>query len=494
MKKKLPLILLFIAGLAAFLRFYTVNKLMVFTPDEEYFLYIVQTLIKNFHVIWIGVSALGFDFYMGPGWVYFLYPFVALAKGDPLVIGLIASSFGVLTVIVIYWFAKELFNKKVGIISALIYASSALIVYYDQQPYPTGVPLLSLGLAISLYMTKKSKWWWVMFALLYGIVFHIHLSLILVAFIGLYWLINHPKSINLKVFLFSVLAFLFAISPLIVFDYFHKASNITAPIRVFQAAQKNTTKLDLGHRFEILAKSVSRVWYLDLGKSNTDEILYPCNSVLGNNSTPVQWIVVVFIVILILSFFSKKDVWKNEGKRLLILFSFAFLVPFVFLPSIGSVEYYLLGFFPILVIAIASVIEAYKKPIRIILYAILAAFVIYNSITVLRARGDFGLEVKKDMVQKVMKVVGNSTFELSEDGGACQGSAGWRYLFLSYGRRPEKSSEDRVFSWLWPDEVSTSKTKYSVEIIETRSGKGDNFSEYKTKIIDGGFSAFVREN
>ena len=125
-------------------RLLSLDKLMVFTPDESYILYIVQTIVKDFHIIWIGVNALGFDFYMGPGWVYFLYPFVAIFKNEPIVVGIISSLIGVITVWVIYWFGKKLYNKKVGLLASLFYGLSSLTVFYDQQPYPSAVPLLSL--------------------------------------------------------------------------------------------------------------------------------------------------------------------------------------------------------------------------------------------------------------------------------------------------------------------------------------------------------------
>lgn len=488
--KKIPLFIVLIIILSAVLRFGTLSKLMVFTPDEEYFLYLAQTLIKHFHIIWIGVSALGFDFYMGPGWVYFIYPFVALAKGDPLVLGIIASSVGVVTCGFVYWFGKKLFNQKVGIIASLIYAASALMVYYDQQPYPTGVPLLSLALGYSLFMASKNKNWWIVFAFLYGIVFHIHLSLILIAFVALYWVITHKKSIDIKTFTLSIVAFLIAISPLLVFDYYHKGSNITAPIRVIQAAAKSTTKLDLPVRLEALGKTLGRVFVLDIGKSSTDEILYPCNFYPGNNSTKVNWLVVLPVVMLVAVFLIKKDSWKDEGKRLIVLMSLSFLIPFVFLPSIGSVEYYLLGFFPLLFIALASAIDSLRGSVKIGALLLLGAFVIGNTVVVFNASGDFGLATKKIMVNKVMSVVKDSPYELSEEGGVCQGTAGWRYLFLAYGRTPERSSEDKVFSWIWPNEVSKKKTSYSVTIIETRASQKEH-TGYTTKIVEGGFTAYI---
>lgn len=485
-----PLFFVIISG--AILRLTTLNKLMVFTPDEEYILYITQTLVKHLHIIWIGVSALGFDFYMGPGLNYLLVPFVYFFKGNPIVWGILTCLFGVVSNYLIYFIGRKLFNKETGIIAAIIYGFSALLIYYDQQPYPSGVPFLSLMLLISIYMTKFSKKWWILFSFFYGLVFHIHLSLILVIFVAIYWAITHPKTISMRIGIMSFIAFVLVISPLIGFDYFHKFSNITAPIRVIQAFGKNKSSSNIATRISSVGKSVSRIFYLDSGKSNTDEILYPCNSAIGNNASKMKWPIVVVVLILIGIFLFKKDIWKNEGKKLLIIYSLAFLVPFVFLASIGFVEYYLLGFFPVLILAISLVIATLPKNFKKLSYIILALFVIYNVSVVFRANGDYGLVVKKNLVNKVMGKIGNSPYYLSEDGGPCQGSAGWRYLFLVYGNKPVRSAEDKNFSWLWPSEVSNEKTKFEVLMREKRVFNND-LSGYKYKLSEGGFDVFIFE-
>jgi len=476
---------------AFILRLATLSKLMVFTPDEEYILYITQTLVKHLHIIWIGVSALGFDFYMGPGLNYFLVPFIWAFKGDPIIWGIVTSILGIATCFLVYWIGGKLFSQKTGLIAAIIYGFSALLIYYDQQPYPTGVPFLSISMFISLYMTKYSKKWWILFSFLYGLVFHIHLSLVLIILIAIYWAITHRKTWDLKTLFFSLIAFLLVISPLIGFDYFHKFSNVTAPIRVVQAIGKSKNKFDLGNRLQALAKPISRIWYLDIGKSNSDEILYPCNTVLGNNATKIRWVIVLILVILVLLFLLKKDVWKDQGKRLLLLFSIPFLIPFIFLSSIGSVEYYLLGFFPIFILIIAYGITHLPKGLRFFSYVILFIFVIYNIATVFSASGSYGLITKKKIIKDVMGAIGDSTYSLSETGGPCQGNAGWGYLFSVFGRRPDNNIADKQFSWLLPI-GNMSKTKYRVLINETRFSV--EVSGYKYKLIEGGFTSYIFSN
>ncbi len=475
--------------LGLFLRLATLDKLTVFTPDEEYILYITQTLVKDFHIIWIGVSALGFDFYMGPGLEYFLLPFIALSKGDPIIWGVITSIAGILTASLLYWFGSKLFNKKVGLIATIIYSVSALLIYYDQQAYPTGVPLLSLLMLISIYQTKKSGKWWVVFGFLYGLVFHIHLSLVLILLVAVYWAATHKKTWNIKIIILSTLSFILVISPLIGFDYFHKFSNITAPIRVFQALKTNKKPSSIGVRISALGKSMSRIFYLNPGKSNTDEVLYPCNSVPNNNSTKMNPIITISIMSLVSLFVIRKT--KNENKKLLLIFSTAFIVPFIFLSSVGSVEYYLLGFFPVLILIIASSIAGSGKPIRYLSYILLSLFIFYNMFVVFNASGDYGLKVKREIVNEVIERIGNKSYELQETGGPCQGSAGWGYLFSVYGRSPDKNTADKQFSWLVPigDKAETS---YKIVINETRWPI--NIEGYKDKLIKGGFTVYIFEN
>lgn len=486
------IIIILILLIATIVRLVPLEKLMIFSPDQSYILYIVQTMVKNFHIIWIGVSALGFDFYMGPGWIYFLYPFVALFKNDPLVIGVISSLIGVITTWVIYWFGKKLFGTKVGLLAALFYGTSSLIVYYDQQPYPNAVPLLSLLMALSLYMSKKSKKWLYLFAASYGAVFHIHLSLVLVIFAGIYWVIKH-KLLNKRTFIISTIIFLVTISPLIVFDYFHKASNITAPIRVIQTFGNNKTKLSVSKKVSSTIKVLSRLWYLDAGNSNIDEISYPCNTSNEAQTTQAKLPLIILGLTILIFFFLRKDLWSNEKKNLLFILSLCFIAPYLILNSINAVEYYLLGFFPIFFILAAYFFTSFKKPLNYIIYILISLFVIYNVYTVFVASGEYGLRTKKTMVNKVMKVIDNDTYELSEEGGVCQGAAGWRYMYITYGRRPVRSSEDKSFSWLWPDEMGSGKAKYSIVMEERRTPKRIH-EGYKTIITEGGFNAYIYEN
>jgi hypothetical protein len=52
-RKLIAYLPLFIVGLAAFLRFHNLPHLFIFGTDEEYQTNLAQTIIKDFHIIWI---------------------------------------------------------------------------------------------------------------------------------------------------------------------------------------------------------------------------------------------------------------------------------------------------------------------------------------------------------------------------------------------------------------------------------------------------------
>ncbi len=134
-KKKLQenKILAIVILVALLARILTTDKLMIFSPDEEYLAYLAQSIIKDFHIIWIGISAGSFDIYYGPHWIYIITPLLLVSHGNPVILGYFGSLLGVITAVLLYFLGKEMFGKRVGLIASIFYSTSALIVYYDQK-------------------------------------------------------------------------------------------------------------------------------------------------------------------------------------------------------------------------------------------------------------------------------------------------------------------------------------------------------------------------
>ncbi|MEK7526478.1 MAG: hypothetical protein AAB546_03290 [Patescibacteria group bacterium] len=488
MKKYAPFVILVSAFV---LRFATVGNLMTFTPDEVYQAYLARTIISDFHIIWIGISAGSFGMFLGPFWIYVLTPLLYLSKGDPIVMGYLGAFLGVLTTYVLFWLGKTMFNWRVGVIASIFYSFSALIVYYDQKGYPSGVSLLSVLMLASLYLTKRSAYWWIAFAFVYGFIFHVHLSLALLALVAMYIAYLRRQQLNFKIIFLSFSALVIMLSPLIVFDYFHKASNVLAPLKLISTLSEKGRQSQIPYHLQSTFDSFGRVLFLPAYKNNADEILYACTKSQSSTFSKPPFLIALFGSVLFFVFCFSKNSWKQENKRLILLSSLVVIVPYVMSQFINPYEYYLLGFFPLYFLMLAVLIEKLKLKFRFIAYLALSIFVCINVFTVTTARNDFGLAAKKKLITKTMQVVGQDSFELTGMGD-CHKYEGWRYLFSVYGTSPQRSSEDNDFAWLYKDEVSSQPVKYSVVVSETRQSLVLN-SKYKLIAQEGGFSAYILE-
>ena len=173
------LMVIFILILAGFLRFYRLDDLFVFGGDEEYQSILAQTIVKNFHIIWVGVTAGHIGFYLGPLWTYFTAFWLFLSKGSPMILGSVSSGIGILTTALIIYTGKKLFSHTVGLLTGLLYATLPLIVFFDQKYWnPSLVPFLSVAMLLSLSQVKANHKWWLVFCFCFGLIFHTHLSLL----------------------------------------------------------------------------------------------------------------------------------------------------------------------------------------------------------------------------------------------------------------------------------------------------------------------------
>ncbi len=271
--KKPWIIALLVFLLALGLRIYNLNQIYVFGADEEYQTNIAMTLVRHLHPIWIGVSAANTGFYLGPYWSYFTYIWLSLSHGDPLITAYIAAFLGAFTASVVFYVGWKMFSLRAGIVSSLLYTCLPLIVFFDQKYWnPSAVPLLSVTMIYSLYKVRHNQRYWLLFAVAYGLVFHAHLSLVPFILLALY---SIRRGIKKSILAWSIITFLLTIFPLIIFDYFHKWSNITTPFRFNQIA--SATHPSLLQKGQSFVESIMRVWYLPPYSLNPNENLAACS-------------------------------------------------------------------------------------------------------------------------------------------------------------------------------------------------------------------------
>lgn len=493
------LLILLILSLAAFLRLYNINQLFVFTIDEEYLFNIAQSIVDNFHIIWIGMTNSN-DFSLGPLWIYFTSFFLVLGGNDPLILAYVSVAVGVLTTLAVFITGTTLFNFRVGAIASLLYAALPLTVFYDQRNWNnTLIPLMSVSLVLLSYLTVRSAKWWIGIALVFGLMFHTQISIFPYLLIAVLMFIKQRKKISKKVVLASLLVFVVLYSPLIAFDYFHKGSNITAP---FKFTKDKASKISLQQRLPdhilVYSETVGRIWYLNPGSINVDENNWGCTSIskngvsetvdLTSTRTHPLPLVVVGSLLLIIWFLVKPSTWKSLNSKLLAASLLLLSGSFLILP-IPPLEYYLLPIFPLLVFIPAVLIDKFRGKWYALSFVLIMVVVILGINTILTSKPDLGIGSQKKIVGEVTKIIGDKPFALSEDGG-CRRYAGWRYLFKVYGNTPAKSSIDNTFGWMYPQELSNTPVQYNVMVTEIRSGKLVE-EQNKMVISAGGFRAYV---
>lgn len=497
MTKQNLVILGLILALATFLRFYQLPQLAPFTFDEEHQLGLARTLVKDFHIIWIGVSASNLDFYLGPFWVYFTYVWLKLFNLDPLPTYYVASAMGIITTALLFYVGKKLFDYKTAITAGLLYASLPLIVFHNQKFWTvTAIPLLSLIMFFSLYKSLESPKWWILFFTSFGLVFHTHLSLVPLGFIGTYFFFKNRSKIRKEILFFVMLIFLIIVSPLLAFDYFHNFSNLSAVFHSKQLVSSN--KIDVSTHFSYLLDYLGRIWYLRPGLSNEDEIPFVCKDAYKDKyfatydfdsirtKSPL-WLSIISLALL-LWFLLKPSTWKNSSTKILGLGLISIFGSFLLSP-LGPSEYYLIGTFPLLLLLPGLLRTNLPKNFSSIVWGAVILVCLLGINTIININLNHGLGIKKKLIGEVMNVIKTAPFELYEN-GICHKYDGWRYLFAVYGRKPERSSTDESLGWLYPEEITNTPAKYKIIMSEAKVVPQEDISK-ATVIEKGGFKGYI---
>lgn len=226
--------LVLILILAGFLRLYRITDYMTFLGDEGRDVLVVYNILHGKLTLLGPTSSVG-GFFLGPIYYYFMTPFLLLFNYNPVGPAVMVALIGVATVWLIYKFCSDLFNKRVGMIAALLYAVSPLVIAYSRSSWnPNPLPFFSLLSLFSLYkgITKKNYKLILISGILLGISMQLHyLATFLGATMFLYILLTEffGQKVNLKKTLSGLikkyavifLGFIIGWSPFLAFEVRH---------------------------------------------------------------------------------------------------------------------------------------------------------------------------------------------------------------------------------------------------------------------------------
>lgn len=177
MFKKYSLLLLGLTLLLGFvLRFSLLGQIQKgMTPDEVQQGYSAYSILKTGHDEWgdlLPVFPRSFGDYRPPLYVYLTVPFVAIFGLNIEATRMASAFFGVLTVLVVFFLAKELFkDARVAVLSALFLAISTWHVFYSRAAWESnaGVFFLLLGILLFLKGVEKKSLWFSFSAVCFGV-------------------------------------------------------------------------------------------------------------------------------------------------------------------------------------------------------------------------------------------------------------------------------------------------------------------------------------
>ncbi len=371
-KKYIPyLILTLILVGAGILRLYRIQDYMSFLGDEGRDALIVKQMIVDHKFTLLGpVTSVGL-MYLGPMYYYFMVPFLFITNLDPVGPAIMVALFSVATVFLIWQAAKEFFGIRVAAISAILYATSPLVLIYSHSSWnPNILPFWGLLLIYSLtrVVVHHQYKWLIVTGLSLGITLQLHyVSLVYIPIIVTILLLVRSK-IPLKYLGFLVGGAVLMLLPFIFFELRHQFIN---SITVFKFITRTGESKTFG-----LVSPLYKFWDLTVR-------LFWRLIVIKNAELAIGFLVALFVSVIHFLIQLKPD---DPKRKILIIFILWYGVGFTLLSFYTGViyDYYLMFAFPLPFLLTGIVFDqlAHKnigKVLVLIILAVLVTFHVQNS-------------------------------------------------------------------------------------------------------------------
>lgn len=241
--RKELLLLLLITAVGSVMRLYKIAEYMTFLGDEGRDMIIVKRLLVEFHPPLIGPGTSIGNMYLGPLYYYMMAIPTLLFNFSPVGPAVMVATFGILTIILVWWVGREWFGKVAGLIAAGLYAIAPTVIIFSKSSWnPNIMPFFALATIYSIWKVwQKREYKWLLVAgISYAFVLQSHyLGLLISPVLFVFWLLSFRKlklegNWNLEVgsyikySLLSLGTFLLLMSPLLIFDLRHNFQNFNS--------------------------------------------------------------------------------------------------------------------------------------------------------------------------------------------------------------------------------------------------------------------------
>ncbi|MBN1169250.1 glycosyltransferase family 39 protein [Candidatus Woesebacteria bacterium] len=355
-------LLILIVGL--FLRVYKYDELFLYGHDQDLAGWFVRDVVFNRHVRLIGQETSTAGIYIGPLYYYLLIPFYFLTGFDPIGGVILITLLGLFSIWSVYHVLSRVYEKNIGLIASLLYATSYYMVFNDREVVPT-MPVITwtVWFFYTLYLVLQGykKQGYLLLGVLIALIWHLNFALILLLPLVFLAEFLSKKKPDFDAMFRGLIVLGISSLPLIVFELRHNFQQVRAFITALTTDQAAVvTGWAKFQRVYSLA-SVNLRGFLYGNTFNLPQILLP----------------ILFLLISgLLTFYKKID------KRHNLIFLGWLTIYQVFFSTYSKIvsEYYLNGMMIVwLVILSVGLYQLMKiKKIRLLGFVIIGVFVFLN--------------------------------------------------------------------------------------------------------------------
>lgn len=457
-----------ILALSAFLGFFRIGELMTFIGDQGWFYLSARDMLITGNMPLVGIASSHPWLHQGALWTYILAFTLWIFNFNPVSGAYATIIMGTFSTVAMYLVGSAIFSKRVGIISALVFATSPLAVFYMRMPYHTSpIPIFVIGLIFSLHKIIQNKLIYLplsifLLSILYSFeIATVVLWTVLIGTLG-YKLfrgqIRIKEILNKKILTLSVAALATPLLPMILYDV------------------RNGFPQTLKFIAWVFYKTVSFFGYNQQHEFSMDKITIMFNFLFDNfrklvfaqNRLISQIFLICIIAWVICFIFQKKD--KNGSYNLILLLFFVPLL-IIILNQTPS-DAYLPILFPTIVLISSLFLDFIMRIKRMrILTLLFIITVVFSNISFM-FKNDFAFDKSNRMLtlnkrlqaaHEILNIAGDKDYNLKGIGSGSEHRSftmNYEYLTWWLGHAPSKKNKDlKIY-------VSESANGIKIEMID----------------------------
>lgn len=144
--------------LGAFLLAYRLSELMMFIGDFGWFYLSARDMLLTGHIPLSGIPSSHPWLHQGPLWTYLLGLSLLIGNFHPLSGAVVTVIFGLFSIFLMYVTGKSMFSEKAGLVAALLFAASPLVIIHARMPYHTApIPFFTLLVLLGVFQVVRGK-------------------------------------------------------------------------------------------------------------------------------------------------------------------------------------------------------------------------------------------------------------------------------------------------------------------------------------------------